>query len=116
MVHYQTIERQLLRRQRRAEVGIALLIASQYFRLELCRPRPVRWLPAALMHQTAIALFAITPIQSPQMAIVQTAECGRFLLLQLAALHSEKDLQSLALFRAHHKKSLHLPTLSGVRS
>ena len=51
---------------------------------------------------TAIALFAITLIQSPQMAIIQDAKCSRFLLLQLTALYSEKDLQPLALLRAHH--------------
>src|SRR6185503_4742510 len=102
MVHFQTIEHQLLRRQRRAEVGITLLIASQYGCFELCRPRAVRWLPTTLMDHTAIALFAITLIQPPQMAIIQAAECGRFLLLQLTALYSEKDLQPLALLRAHH--------------
>src|SRR6185503_1142750 len=102
MVHYQTIERQLLRRQRRPEVGIALPIASQHRRFELCRPRPVRWSSTTLMHQTAIALFAVTLIQSPQIAIIQPAECRGFLLLQLTALHSEKELQPLTLLRAHH--------------
>src|SRR5215216_2207592 len=102
MVHFQTIDGQLLRRQRRPEIGITLLIASQYACFERCRPRTVRWLPPTLMHHTAIALFTITLIQPPQMAIIQAAECGRFLLLQLTALYSEKDLQPLALPRAHY--------------
>ena len=49
MVRCQTIERQLLRRQCRAEVGITLLIAGQYRPFERGRPRPVRWLPTTLM-------------------------------------------------------------------
>ena len=44
------------------------------------------------MYQAPIALLAIALIKPPQIAIFQLAECGRFLLLQLTALYSEKDL------------------------
>src|SRR6185436_8366698 len=116
MVQHVPLECQLLCCQGGTKVWVSLLITSQHRRFELCRVSSVRRPSTSLMHQTAIALLVITFVESAQIAILQLTECCRFLLLQLATLHSFKDLKPLALFRAHLQMSLHLPTLSGAAS